>query len=86
MEKFTKSLNIHMVECSPTLRKVQYSALKCKDVDTCANNEKKGTITMLTGSGVSWHATLDQIPTGCMVSSSTIHLFHIIVHTLLKFN
>ncbi|KMZ74778.1 Protein midA-like protein, mitochondrial [Zostera marina] len=72
MEKFTKSLNIHMVECSPTLRKLQYSALKCMDVDTSSNKEKKATITKLTGSGVSWHATLDQIPAG----SPTIIIAH----------
>ncbi|KAI3874157.1 hypothetical protein MKW92_041268 [Papaver armeniacum] len=33
-EKFMKSLNIHMVECSPTLKKLQYSALKCTEDDT----------------------------------------------------
>lgn len=74
-----------MVECSPTLRKLQYSALKCMDVDTSSNKEKKATITKLTGSGVSWHATLDQIPAGCMISS-IIYIFLRNKLTLLIFN
>lgn len=55
-----------MVECSPTLQKLQYSALKCtEEVDTGSTGDKK-TLSMLGGAPVSWHATLEQVPPGCM--------------------
>ncbi|RZC79916.1 hypothetical protein C5167_042493 [Papaver somniferum] len=58
VEKFMKALNIHMVECSPTLKKLQYSALKCtEEVD-------KTVVSMFGGAPVSWHATLEQVPSG----------------------
>ncbi|KAJ4974820.1 hypothetical protein NE237_007994 [Protea cynaroides] len=63
-EKFTKSLNIHMVECSPALQKLQYSALKCADEDTTSDDGGQRTVTKLAGATVSWHATLEQVPTG----------------------
>ncbi|XP_043706510.1 protein arginine methyltransferase NDUFAF7 homolog, mitochondrial isoform X2 [Telopea speciosissima] len=63
-EKFTRSLNIHMVECSPTLQKLQYSALKCADEDATSSNGGQKTVTNLAGAPVSWHATLEQVPTG----------------------
>ncbi|XP_077247840.1 NADH dehydrogenase ubiquinone complex I, assembly factor-like protein (DUF185) isoform X2 [Tasmannia lanceolata] len=63
-EKFKKSLHIHMVECSPTLQKLQYSTLRCADEHNTGNNNDEGTISMLTGATVSWHATLEQVPSG----------------------
>ncbi|THU68420.1 hypothetical protein C4D60_Mb08t03710 [Musa balbisiana] len=62
--KFTKSLNIHMVECSPALQKVQYSMLKCADEAMNDDSSAKRTISMLSGSSISWHATLEQVPLG----------------------
>ncbi|RZC87510.1 hypothetical protein C5167_036051 [Papaver somniferum] len=60
-EKFMKSLNIHMVECSPTLKKLQYNALKCtEEVDTGSGD--KTVVSMFGGAPVSWHATLEQMP------------------------
>ncbi|XP_026434124.1 protein arginine methyltransferase NDUFAF7 homolog, mitochondrial-like isoform X1 [Papaver somniferum] len=62
-EKFMKSLNIHMVECSPTLKKLQYNALKCtEEVDTGSGD--KTVVSMFGGAPVSWHATLEQVPSG----------------------
>ncbi|XP_038987206.1 protein arginine methyltransferase NDUFAF7, mitochondrial [Phoenix dactylifera] len=62
---FKKSLHIHMVECSPTLQKLQYSALKCVDETMNEDGSTKRTISMLSGSPVSWHSTLEQVPLGC---------------------
>ncbi|XP_042511391.1 protein arginine methyltransferase NDUFAF7 homolog, mitochondrial isoform X2 [Macadamia integrifolia] len=62
--KFTRSLNIHMVECSPALQKLQYSALKCTEEDITGSNGGQRTVTNLAGAPVSWHATLEQVPTG----------------------
>ncbi|KAJ8750185.1 hypothetical protein K2173_014100 [Erythroxylum novogranatense] len=54
---FTKSLCIHMVECSPALQKMQHRNLKCID-------EEKRMVSALAGVPVSWHATLEQVPSG----------------------
>ncbi|WOL02986.1 NADH dehydrogenase [Canna indica] len=59
---FSKSLNIHMVECSPALQKVQYSALKC--VEATNDDSSTGTISTLSGNPISWHASLEQVPNG----------------------
>ncbi|KAF6161412.1 hypothetical protein GIB67_009291 [Kingdonia uniflora] len=64
-EKFAKSLDIHMVECSPTLKKLQYSALKCTHGDVTGSNGYEKTVTTFSGTPVSWHATLEQVPLGC---------------------
>ncbi|KAL9668824.1 hypothetical protein QQ045_006364 [Rhodiola kirilowii] len=61
-KNFVSSLQIHMVECSPALQKLQYQNLKCEDQD--GPNGEKGTISTLSGAPVSWHATLEQVPTG----------------------
>ncbi|XP_062213976.1 uncharacterized protein LOC133915001 isoform X1 [Phragmites australis] len=58
---FTKVLNINLVECSPTLQKVQYNTLKCEDEPTGAG---KRTVSKLCGSPVCWHASLEQVPSG----------------------
>lgn len=63
-KNFTNSLQIHMVECSPALQKLQYQNLKCKDEDNIGRDDDKRTTSMLAGLPVSWHATLEQVPSG----------------------
>ncbi|KAF8408047.1 hypothetical protein HHK36_007187 [Tetracentron sinense] len=63
-EKFTKSLHIHMVECSPTLQKLQRHNLRCADEDTNGSDVDQSIISNLAGTPVSWHATLEQVPSG----------------------
>ncbi|XP_034705979.1 protein arginine methyltransferase NDUFAF7 homolog, mitochondrial-like isoform X2 [Vitis riparia] len=63
-KNFIESLQIHMVECSPTLQKLQHKNLKCVDEDSHNGNVDKRTISMLTGTPVSWHAALEQVPSG----------------------
>lgn len=55
---------MHLVECSPSLQKLQYQNLKCKEGDEADGDPGTKCMSMLTGSPVSWHATLDQVPTG----------------------
>ncbi|KAK1374339.1 Protein arginine methyltransferase NDUFAF7 [Heracleum sosnowskyi] len=64
LKEFTKSLNIHFVECSPALQKIQYKKLECLDEDGGSKNVDKKIISALTGSPVSWHTTLEQVPRG----------------------
>ncbi|KAH7846037.1 hypothetical protein Vadar_008984 [Vaccinium darrowii] len=71
-KKFTDSLNIHMVECSPTLQKLQYDRLKCIDEDSSDVSVEKRIISALSRTPVSWHATLEQVPAG----SPTIIIAH----------
>ncbi|KAK9067245.1 hypothetical protein SSX86_014571 [Deinandra increscens subsp. villosa] len=59
-EKFTQSINIHMVEVSPALKKIQKITLKCNNEDGADEN----TATTLTGTPISWHSTLEEVPTG----------------------
>ncbi|KAI8533856.1 hypothetical protein RHMOL_Rhmol10G0042100 [Rhododendron molle] len=63
-KNFTESLNVHMVECSPTLQKLQYGHLKCIDEDSSDVSVEKRTISTLSRTPVSWHATLEQVPAG----------------------
>ncbi|KAA8530314.1 hypothetical protein F0562_005023 [Nyssa sinensis] len=63
-KKFTESLHIHMVECSPALQKLQYDNLKCVDEDDTGGIVDKRTISTLAKTPVSWYATLEQVPTG----------------------
>ncbi|EEC70983.1 hypothetical protein OsI_02631 [Oryza sativa Indica Group] len=58
---FTKALNINLVECSPTLQKVQYNTLKCEDEPI---GDKTRTVSKLCGAPVHWHASLEQVPSG----------------------
>ncbi|CDP17581.1 unnamed protein product [Coffea canephora] len=58
-KNFTESVHIHMVECSPVLRKLQYQTLKCEGEDG-----EKQIVSTMTGSPVSWHATMEEVPTG----------------------
>ncbi|CAN6451384.1 unnamed protein product [Victoria cruziana] len=62
-DKFKRSLDIHMVECSPALQKVQHSTLKCVD-EVVPGSDSKRTVSTLSGATVSWHAALEQIPPG----------------------
>ncbi|CAH2049843.1 unnamed protein product [Thlaspi arvense] len=71
-KSFTESLHIHMVECSPTLQKIQYNNLKCMADENSNASVENGVISSLAGTPVSWHATIDQVPKGCMTLSSAI--------------
>ncbi|KAK6928277.1 Protein arginine methyltransferase NDUFAF7 [Dillenia turbinata] len=65
-KNFTESLHIHLVECSPTLQKLQYSNLKCVD-EASGGGDGDGdtrTIGKLAGSPVSWHAALEEVSSG----------------------
>lgn len=64
-KNFTESMHIHMVECSPALRKVQYQTLKCEGEDGGDKNGEKKVVSTMTRSPVSWHATMEEVPTGC---------------------
>ncbi|KAK9271769.1 hypothetical protein L1049_002132 [Liquidambar formosana] len=72
LKNFTESLHIHMVECSPTLQKLQHHNLKCTDEDNMGGDLDKRTISTLAGTPVSWHADLEQVPSG----SPTIIIAH----------
>uniref|UniRef100_A0A2N9IDT4 Protein arginine methyltransferase NDUFAF7 n=1 Tax=Fagus sylvatica TaxID=28930 RepID=A0A2N9IDT4_FAGSY len=61
---FAQSLHIHMVECSPTLQKLQHSNLKCKDEDNTNDEVNKKSVSTLAGTPVTWHAALEQVPSG----------------------
>ena len=54
-----------MVECSPALQKLQQQALKCVDEESEADTVDKRAVSTLANAPVSWHATLDQVPSGC---------------------
>ncbi|XP_020106330.1 protein arginine methyltransferase NDUFAF7, mitochondrial isoform X1 [Ananas comosus] len=61
---FTKSLNIHLVECSPALQKVQYNTLKCAEDVLGEESSTKRPISGISGAPVHWHAALEQVPSG----------------------
>uniref|UniRef100_A0A2P2L2W5 Protein arginine methyltransferase NDUFAF7 n=1 Tax=Rhizophora mucronata TaxID=61149 RepID=A0A2P2L2W5_RHIMU len=63
-KSFTESLHINMVECSPTLQELQYHSLKCTDGDDSSGNVEKINISTLAGIPVSWHTSLEQVPSG----------------------
>ncbi|OMO79187.1 putative S-adenosyl-L-methionine-dependent methyltransferase MidA protein [Corchorus capsularis] len=63
-KNFTESLHIHMVECSPALQKLQHQNLKCVDEDNTSENVEKRITSTLAGAPVSWHAALEQVPSG----------------------
>ncbi|KAL0395659.1 UNVERIFIED_CONTAM: protein arginine methyltransferase NDUFAF7, mitochondrial [Sesamum calycinum] len=63
-KNFTESLQLHMVECSPALQKIQYQNLKCLTEDGTNGNTEKRCISTIAGTPVSWHTTLEQVPTG----------------------
>lgn len=59
-----------MVECSPALQKLQHQSLKCVDEDNTIEGVGKRSLSTLTGTPVSWHAALEQVPSGCMTLTS----------------
>ncbi|PKA50949.1 hypothetical protein AXF42_Ash007605 [Apostasia shenzhenica] len=61
---FSKSVNIHLVECSPTLRKVQCDTLKAVVEASYGDNNDRRARTSLTGAPISWHADLEEVPQG----------------------
>ncbi|KAH8483751.1 hypothetical protein H0E87_028243 [Populus deltoides] len=63
-KSFTESLHVHLVECSPMLQKLQHHNLKCLDEDVNGDGVEKRTISTLAGTLVSWHALLEQVPSG----------------------
>ncbi|XP_004507529.1 uncharacterized protein [Cicer arietinum] len=65
-KNFTESLHIHLVECSPALQKLQHKNLKCVDEENADENADKRTFSSLVGTRtpVSWHAALEQVPSG----------------------
>ncbi|CAN6702588.1 unnamed protein product [Malus baccata var. baccata] len=71
-KNFTKSLHVHMVECSPVLQKLQYQKLECADEEV---SDGKRTISTLAKTPVSWHATLEDVPTG-LPSTIIAHEFY----------
>lgn len=62
IKKFIESLHVHLVECSPALKKIQYQNLKC--VGNGDEDAEKQIISSLAGTPISWHTTLEQVPTG----------------------
>ncbi|KAL5055338.1 hypothetical protein RYX36_036020 [Vicia faba] len=71
-KNFTKSLHVHLVECSPALKNLQHKNLKCVDEENADEDTDKRTVSTLVGTTVSWHATLEQVPSG----SPTIIIAH----------
>lgn len=71
-KKFIDSLHVHLVECSPALQKLQNLNLKCIDQDNVAETTDKRAVSSLAGTPVSWHTTLEQVPTGCMYCFTNI--------------
>lgn len=54
------------MECSPALKTLQHKNLKCVDEENADADTDKKTLSSLVGTPVSWHATLEQVPSGCM--------------------
>ncbi|XP_020202866.1 protein arginine methyltransferase NDUFAF7 homolog, mitochondrial [Cajanus cajan] len=71
-KNFIESLHVHLVECSPALQKLQHQNLKCIDDENAGQDSDKITARSSFGTPVSWHATLEQVPSG----SPTIIIAH----------
>lgn len=71
-KNFTESLHVHLVECSPALKTLQHKNLKCVDEENADGDTDKRTVSSFVGTPVSWHATLEQVPSG----SPTIIIAH----------
>ncbi|KAK7341299.1 hypothetical protein VNO80_24225 [Phaseolus coccineus] len=63
-KNFIESLHVHLVECSPALQKLQQKNLKCVGEENASQDTDFRTARSLFGTPVSWHATLEQIPSG----------------------
>ncbi|XP_024382737.1 uncharacterized protein [Physcomitrium patens] len=70
---FSQTLSVHLVECSPALRKIQHETLKCvykggaeeKPTADGQNSEVvDDRISQISGVPVAWHFDLDQVPRG----------------------
>ncbi|KAJ6814703.1 protein arginine methyltransferase NDUFAF7, mitochondrial [Iris pallida] len=69
---FIKSLDVHMVECSPTLQKIQHNTLKCVDEVVSEEESTSRSTRTLSGVPIHWHSTLEEVPLG----SPTIIIAH----------
>jgi NADH dehydrogenase [ubiquinone] 1 alpha subcomplex assembly factor 7 len=64
-KEFSESLSVHLVECSPALRKLQHNTLRCTEHNTERYNSRDGhAFSALSGAPISWHADLEQVPRG----------------------
>jgi len=70
---FSQKLSVHLVECSPALRKIQRETLKCapkggEEVksaeDVQSSDSGKDQISQISGAPVCWHFDLEQVPHG----------------------
>jgi NADH dehydrogenase [ubiquinone] 1 alpha subcomplex assembly factor 7 len=50
------------------LQKVQYEKLKCIDESTDQESGTNAAVSAITNTPITWHASLDQVPSGCMRS------------------
>lgn len=50
------------------LQKIQYEKLKCIDDSTDEESGTEVAISAITNTPVSWHPSLEQVPSGCMRS------------------
>ncbi|XP_057859883.2 uncharacterized protein LOC131068662 isoform X2 [Cryptomeria japonica] len=57
-KNFSEALSVHLVECSPALRKLQHSSLQCTE------GEADNTFSAFCGVPISWHMDLAQVPKG----------------------
>lgn len=70
---FSQKLSVHLVECSPALRRIQRETLKCVPkggeevnpaVDDQSSESGNEQISQISGASVSWHFDLEQVPRG----------------------
>ena len=72
-KEFSQTLSVHLVECSPALRKIQRETLKSvpKEGDEAKSAKDDQSpdpvseqISQISGASVSWHFDLEQVPRG----------------------
>jgi NADH dehydrogenase [ubiquinone] 1 alpha subcomplex assembly factor 7 len=70
---FSQKLSVHLVECSPALRKIQRETLQCvpkggdevtSAKDDQSSNSVNEQISQISGASISWHFDLEQVPRG----------------------
>lgn len=62
---FSEKLSVHLVECSPALRKIQRETLKCVPKGgEGAKSSEEDQISEISGASVCWHFDLEQVPRG----------------------
>ncbi|KAL2636320.1 hypothetical protein R1flu_007799 [Riccia fluitans] len=59
-DEFSRAVSLHLVECSPALRKLQAEKLQCVPCDK--NPEQKRS--KISGSAVNWYMDLSEVPRG----------------------